>query len=113
MGSFSSAPKIPNEDIQDRDVDLPEKMSKQELLSFCDRELDTEDKLVERSFTPVDKRTHRNNDEGEYKGAPLISVIKKTHPMRKVRMGKVLTTWREKIIKLNYFASSLFDRGNC
>ncbi|KAI5734609.1 hypothetical protein M8J77_008719 [Diaphorina citri] len=63
MGSFSSAPKIPNEDIQDRDVDLPEKMSKQELLSFCDRELDTEDKLVERSFTPVDKRTHRNNDE--------------------------------------------------
>lgn len=60
MGSFSSAPKIPNPDDQDKDIDLPESMSKQELLSFCDRELDSEDKLVERRFTPVSNRGGHN-----------------------------------------------------
>ncbi|KAL1457145.1 hypothetical protein WDU94_001806 [Cyamophila willieti] len=63
MGSFSSAPKIPNKDAQDEDIDLPENMSKQDLLSFCDRALDSEDKLVERSFSTVNKNLDCVDDE--------------------------------------------------
>uniref|UniRef100_A0A8D8Y586 Nocturnin n=1 Tax=Cacopsylla melanoneura TaxID=428564 RepID=A0A8D8Y586_9HEMI len=68
MGSFSSAPKIPNKDVQDEDIDLPDNISKQELLSFCDRELDSEDKLVERRFSTVNKNQDSVDEEpNDYK----------------------------------------------
>ncbi|XP_018579582.1 nocturnin isoform X2 [Anoplophora glabripennis] len=38
MGSFSSAPKILNDDILDHDVDLPKQISRHELLQHCQRQ---------------------------------------------------------------------------
>lgn len=35
MGSFNSAPKIPNDDCQDNDVNLPKNISRTELLQYC------------------------------------------------------------------------------
>ncbi|XP_014243825.1 nocturnin [Cimex lectularius] len=39
MGSFTSAPKILNEDTEDNDVQLPDKMSKEELLKYCSSQI--------------------------------------------------------------------------
>ncbi|XP_063236229.1 nocturnin isoform X3 [Bacillus rossius redtenbacheri] len=50
MGSFTSAPRIPNDDTQDADVRLPERMSRDELLERCRRELRGLPALVKRAF---------------------------------------------------------------
>jgi hypothetical protein len=50
MGSFTSAPKILNEDTQDADVELPTHMSREELLQHCRQELENLPALVKRSF---------------------------------------------------------------
>uniref|UniRef100_A0A1B6CCY4 Nocturnin n=1 Tax=Clastoptera arizonana TaxID=38151 RepID=A0A1B6CCY4_9HEMI len=50
MGSFNSAPKIMNEDTQDNDLDLPEDLSKDELLVYCRKELEDTPALVPRKF---------------------------------------------------------------
>ncbi|CAB0007498.1 unnamed protein product [Nesidiocoris tenuis] len=39
MGSFTSSPKIMNDDTQDNDLTLPEHMSKDELLGYCAAQL--------------------------------------------------------------------------
>ncbi|KAK9500837.1 hypothetical protein O3M35_002024 [Rhynocoris fuscipes] len=39
MGSFNSAPKILNEDSQDNDLLLPERMTKEDLLAYCSKQL--------------------------------------------------------------------------
>jgi hypothetical protein len=50
MGSFTSAPKILNEDTQDADVVLPARMSRDELLQHCQQQLENLPSLVKRSF---------------------------------------------------------------
>jgi hypothetical protein len=50
MGSFTSAPKILNEDTQDADVELPSHMSRDELLQHCHQQLENLPALVKRSF---------------------------------------------------------------
>jgi hypothetical protein len=50
MGSFTSAPKILNEDTQDADVVLPPRMSRDELLQHCHQQLEDLPALVKRSF---------------------------------------------------------------
>ena len=50
MGSFTSAPKILNEDTQDADVELPAHMSREELLQHCHQQLENLPALVKRSF---------------------------------------------------------------
>lgn len=50
MGSFTSAPKILNEDTQDADVELPAHMSREELLQHCRQQLENLPALVKRSF---------------------------------------------------------------
>ncbi|XP_069701047.1 nocturnin isoform X3 [Periplaneta americana] len=50
MGSFTSAPKILNEDTQDADVELPERMSRDELLQHCHQQLLNYPSLVKRCF---------------------------------------------------------------
>lgn len=50
MGSFTSAPKILNEDTQDADVELPSRMSRDELLQHCHQQLGNLPPLVKRSF---------------------------------------------------------------
>ncbi|PNF20554.1 Nocturnin [Cryptotermes secundus] len=50
MGSFTSAPKILNEDTQDGDVDLPPRMSRDELMQHCHQQLGNLPPLVKRSF---------------------------------------------------------------
>lgn len=50
MGSFTSAPKILNEDTQDADVELPARMSREELLQHCHQQLENLPALVKRSF---------------------------------------------------------------
>jgi hypothetical protein len=50
MGSFTSAPKILNEDTQDGDVELPRRMSREELLQHCHQQLGTLPALVKRRF---------------------------------------------------------------
>lgn len=48
MGSFSSAPKILNDDSQDNDLRIPEGISRQELLQFC--QIQQEAQMVKRAF---------------------------------------------------------------
>jgi hypothetical protein len=50
MGSFTSAPKILNEDTQDADVVLPACMGRDELLQHCHQQLENLPALVKRSF---------------------------------------------------------------
>ncbi|KDR21508.1 nocturnin isoform X2 [Zootermopsis nevadensis] len=50
MGSFTSAPKILNEDTQDADVVLPTSLSRDELLQHCHQQLENLPSLVKRSF---------------------------------------------------------------
>lgn len=50
MGSFSSNPKIENEDNQDKDTLLPENLSRNELLEFCYKQLNNSPSLLSRSF---------------------------------------------------------------
>lgn len=50
MGSFSSSPKILNEDSQDDDIDLPSRMPKEELLAYCSKELDGTPQIIPRRF---------------------------------------------------------------
>lgn len=50
MGSFTSAPKILNEDTQDADVELSARMSREELLQHCHQQLESLPALVKRSF---------------------------------------------------------------
>ncbi|KAJ8965508.1 hypothetical protein NQ314_004097 [Rhamnusium bicolor] len=38
MGSFSSAPKILNDDVLDHDINLPKNISRNELLQHCQRQ---------------------------------------------------------------------------
>lgn len=53
MGSFTSAPKILNEDTQDGDVELPLRMSRDELLQHCHQQLGSLPALVKRCFRRV------------------------------------------------------------
>lgn len=48
MGSFSSTPKILNDDNQDSDVNIPNGMSRQELLQYCQKQQQTQ--MFKRSF---------------------------------------------------------------
>lgn len=50
MGSFTSAPKILNDDSQDDDLDLPNSMTKEDLLSYCSSYLYGTPPLLNRSF---------------------------------------------------------------
>jgi hypothetical protein len=61
MGSFTSAPKILNEDTQDGDVELPPRMSREELLQYCHQQRGDLPALVKRSY----KRLH-----GQFGNAP-------------------------------------------
>ncbi|KAJ8867420.1 hypothetical protein PR048_031221 [Dryococelus australis] len=56
MGSFTSAPKILNDDTQDADLHFPNKMSRDELLDSCRRELGSLPALVKRSFHRTDRQ---------------------------------------------------------
>ncbi|KAK5639772.1 hypothetical protein RI129_010583 [Pyrocoelia pectoralis] len=49
MGSFNSAPKILNDDIQDKDVRLPEAISRIELLKHCQKYLQLHP-MIKRNF---------------------------------------------------------------
>ncbi|XP_076352235.1 nocturnin-like isoform X2 [Tachypleus tridentatus] len=53
MGSFTSAPKILNEDTADYDVDIPERSNREELLKRCDVELKRLPPPIRRSFHDV------------------------------------------------------------
>lgn len=57
MGSFNSAPKILNDDTQDNDLDLPERMSREELLEFCRKPLENSPPLIHRNFVHL-RPTH-------------------------------------------------------
>lgn len=48
MGSFSSTPKILNDDNQDNDIHIPDGMSRQELLQYCQKQQQTQ--MFKRSF---------------------------------------------------------------
>lgn len=50
MGSFTSATKILNDDCQDNDVQLPERLSRLELLEHCSKALFHLPSLVKRSL---------------------------------------------------------------
>ncbi|KAL1117149.1 hypothetical protein AAG570_004476 [Ranatra chinensis] len=64
MGSFTSAPKILNEDTQDNDVELPERMSKDELLAYCTNHIQpSSPKLVNRSFQNLSPLTPNKCNE--------------------------------------------------
>lgn len=52
MGSFSSAPKILNDDILDHDVNLPKQISRNELLQHCQRQPKVHP-MVKRAFRKV------------------------------------------------------------
>ncbi|XP_067004646.1 nocturnin isoform X3 [Anabrus simplex] len=53
MGSFTSAPKILNDDTQDSDVHIPERLTREQLLARCHRELADRPSLVKRTFRRV------------------------------------------------------------
>nr|CAD7575705.1 unnamed protein product [Timema californicum] len=55
MGSFTSAPKILNDDLQDSDLDLPETLSREQLLQRCHKELEGVPALVSRRFRSLDE----------------------------------------------------------
>lgn len=48
MGSFSSTPKILNGDTQDNDVHVPEGISRQELIQYCQKQ--QRHPLIKRAF---------------------------------------------------------------
>lgn len=50
MGSFNSAPKILNDDTQDNDLDIPDRMSREEILEFCRKPLENTPSLIHRNF---------------------------------------------------------------
>ncbi|XP_049864644.1 nocturnin isoform X2 [Schistocerca gregaria] len=50
MGSFTSAPKILNEDTQDSDVQLPERLPREELLERCRQQVAPLPALLKRRF---------------------------------------------------------------
>jgi hypothetical protein len=62
MGSFTSAPKILNEDTQDADVELPARMSRDELLQHCHQQLENLPALVKRSFRRLRQQVDDNSD---------------------------------------------------
>lgn len=53
MGSFTSAPKILNDDTQDSDIQIPERLTREELLERCHHELSERPSLVKRAFRRV------------------------------------------------------------
>ncbi|XP_017767786.1 PREDICTED: nocturnin isoform X2 [Nicrophorus vespilloides] len=57
MGSFSSSPKIINDDVLDHDVSFPDNISRQELLQFCQKQYDLYP-MVKRPF-----RRAKSNDD--------------------------------------------------
>jgi len=61
MGSFTSAPKILNDDAQDNDVDLPEAMTKEELLDYCTSQLQGHPGVIPRTFASVQSPKHLND----------------------------------------------------
>lgn len=62
MGSFNSTPKILNDDCQDNDIKLPQPISRNELLQYCQKRPYGQ-LMVKRSFRkPLRKRTINNND---------------------------------------------------
>lgn len=54
MGSFTSAPKYLNEDVLDSDVSLPQNISRQELLQFCQKQNEPHS-MFKRSFRKLKK----------------------------------------------------------
>lgn len=50
MGSFSSAPKILNEDHQDNDISLPKAISRNELLQHCQKQSMLHHPMIKRAF---------------------------------------------------------------
>ncbi|XP_013790299.1 nocturnin-like [Limulus polyphemus] len=50
LGSFTSTPKILNNDTADNDVDIPEHSSREELLKRCEKELEHLPPPIRRSF---------------------------------------------------------------
>ncbi|XP_018898393.2 nocturnin isoform X2 [Bemisia tabaci] len=75
MGSFSSAPKILNEDTQDNDVDLPEKMSREELIDHCEQKLEGSPRLVRRKFTPVHNMNGNLEDKDKNSDDERIRIL--------------------------------------
>lgn len=63
MGSFNSAPKILNDDSQDNDIKLPQPISRNELLQYCQKRPYGQ-LMTKRSFRkPLRKRTNNNDSE--------------------------------------------------
>jgi len=63
MGSFNSAPKILNDDSQDNDMKLPQPISRNELLQYCQKRPYGQ-VMVKRSFRkPLRKRINNNDSE--------------------------------------------------
>lgn len=57
MGSFSSAPRLVNPDSQDDALQLPARISREELCRWCERQLhNTPAKLLSRRMLPVEGR---------------------------------------------------------
>lgn len=53
MGSFTSAPKVPNEDLADENVEFPTTSTWKELLERCEKEYEGWPKSIPRKFTSV------------------------------------------------------------
>ncbi|CAH0545835.1 unnamed protein product [Brassicogethes aeneus] len=73
MGSFSSAPKILNDDIQDNDLVLPKNISRNELLQHCQKQIRVGHPIFKRHFKKVDG--HNGQDYG-FKFRKLNAVTK-------------------------------------
>lgn len=67
MGSFNSAPKILNDDSQDNDVNLPNNISRNELMQYCQKR-PYGSMMLKRAFRKAKRTTERNGDDSENLG---------------------------------------------
>lgn len=75
MGSFTSAPKVPNEDAEDPDVSLPSQMTRDALLKRCRWEHSRLPALIRRNFrsiAPYKESSTNGEDWGLSSGVRLV-----------------------------------------
>uniref|UniRef100_A0A0A9ZEV0 Nocturnin n=1 Tax=Lygus hesperus TaxID=30085 RepID=A0A0A9ZEV0_LYGHE len=77
MGSFSSSPKIMNEDTQDNDMSLPEDMTKEDLLRYCSSQLQGASVLNRRfrSVPDYHDATYKHHDLPHVKDPSSIRIL--------------------------------------
>ncbi|XP_049819753.1 nocturnin isoform X2 [Aethina tumida] len=73
MGSFSSAPKILNDDVQDNDLVIPKSLSRNELLQHCQKQIRIGYPIFKRAFK---KARNPNDHDYGFKFRKLNAVTK-------------------------------------